>query len=605
MQKELQLSESFTPVSKENWKEIAIRDLKGGDFDRQLVWKTYDGIPVQPFYTQEDLPSALYQAPSAHREWINYVEIRVTDVREANERAKKLLNFNATGLLFDTDNLFSDFDTLLRGIDLQRIHVSFKTDQPAPDLIRHYLCWCEANDISMDSVKGFYECSVLENWTIFGGKPDFDSISEVLRLTDQTPGFKSFVIRSHAFVDSGCNTTQEIAFLLNKVVEFITQLSENGLSPKSILNDMLLHTAIGGDYFFEIAKLRALRTLFKEIATVYGVENPEIQILASSSLWTKTIFDPNVNMLRNTTEAMSAILGGCDALMIQPHDSSFEEPTDFSRRIALNVSNLLREEAYLDKVIDPAAGSYYLENLTVTLINNSLELFKSIEAKGGFVKVFESGEIIRAIEEVRKTREKDMAFRKKVVVGTNKYPNLQPQAGGKKAKFGKAESEIHNPSLLRPQRASDQFDDLRLRTLRHFEETGHLPVVYLACFGNLAMRKARATFSSEFFETAGFHIAGEFTFPNAIEAAKNAALSHADIVVICSSDQDYETSSEEFARTFKSINTDKILVLAGNPSELIPKLQEAGVDAFIHLKTNVVESLREFQERLFETHKIS
>lgn len=597
MQKELNLSELFPSVSKEAWKEKAISDLKGADFDRKLVWNTYDGFQVQPFYTKDDLPGGITYGVSQGRQrsWINYAQMDVKDEKETNEQAKYFLQFDASGLLFKVDQGV-DFGKLLSGIDLNTINISFKSDRPSKGLIEDYFTYCENEGFSMDSLNGFYEADVLESWITGGNEPEFDTLAAICQLTEKAKGFRGLSIQSHAFLNAGGNTTQEVGFLFSKLVEYVTKISEFDISVDKILANTHLHTAIGGDYFFELAKLRAVRLLIPEIYQCFGVNQPDPKILASSSLWSKSLFDPHVNMLRNTTEAMAAVLGGCDALLIQPHDSSYEDPTHFSHRIALNISNLLREESYFDKVHDASSGSYYIENLTANIAEKSLELFKETESKGGFIAAFKSGSIEAAIQSVKDKKEKDLATRKQVIVGTNKYPNLSEKAVHNKEIPGKGTG-------LSPQRASSSFDTLRLTTLKHFEMTGFIPKVYLACFGNHAMRKARATFSSEFFGTAGFQIMGEFAFNTASEAAAGAAASEADIVVMCASDQDYETDAIGFTRAFKDLTPDKLLILAGYPSEMVDTLKEAGVNGFIHLKTNAIETLSEIQQQLFATTK--
>lgn len=606
MEKELELLKTFPVVSKEAWKQQAIADLKGADFDRKLVWRTYEGIPVQPFYTQEDtenkqLPSDVLSFPSTKRAWVNYVEIKVEDVTEANRLARKMVQFDAGGILFDILHPgTTDLGQLLQGLSLETLNISFKTEQPDAGFIKAYFDYCEKQGVAVDKITGFYECDTLEEFITKGSTPDFKAFAEVVEATAKVPGFYGITVKSHAFADSGANVAQEIAYTFNKLVEYLAALTENtSLTAEELLGNVFLNTAIGGDYFFEISKVRAMRLLFQTIAQCYGVQDATVKILSSSGLWSKSIFDPNVNMLRNTTEAMSSVIGGCDALLIQPHDSSFQTPTDFSHRIALNLSNLLKEESYLDKVVDPSAGSYYIENLTQDLSKKSLELFKEVEEAGGFVKAFEAGAITAAIAGSKKQKEGDITSRRKVYVGVNKYPNLKEKTSVKDIEETTAEG-----NLLQPQRATQAFDTLRLTTLNHLEETGYIPKVYLACFGNLAMRKARATFATEFYGIAGFEILGEFVSETLGQAAVEAAKSEGDIVVMCSSDPDYETDAEAFAKLFKQNAPDKHLVLAGWPEGIVETLKEAGVDSFIHLKVNAIDALSDLQKMLFQSSKI-
>jgi methylmalonyl-CoA mutase len=353
--------------------------------------------------------------------------------------------------------------------------------------------------------------------------------------------------------------------------------------------------AIAGDYFFEIAKLRTVRILLKGILKLYNCEVP-VTIFSSNSTWSKSLYDANVNMLRNTTEAMAAVLGGCDALLTYPHDYSYGQPSPFSQRVALNISNLLREESYFDKVVDPSGGSFYIEALTGSLAEHALQLFKELENNQGFIEAFRAGIIQQKIQAVRDKKEKEIALRRRVYVGTNKYPNPSERTTLKEAKTEEKQGELQ---LLHDQRATRSFEELRTKTLKYFDETGFIPKVYLACFGNLAMIKARATFSIEFFASAGFEILGEYFYTDMQNAAQESAASNANIVVICSSDTDYETSAIAFAETFKSLSKDKLLILAGYPESIVEQVQQAGVDSFIHIKSNAIEVLSDFQRKLF------
>ena len=604
MEKQPELLKDFPAVSREQWKAKAIEDLKGADFSK-LIWKTYDGIAIQPFYTREDIQqtdvASHHALGNTGRKWVNYAEIRVEeDMHEANRIARKMLDYDTSGFLFYLTNPDkTDLEILLQGLDPERLHISFKTDHFVVQVIQDYFEYLKKQQVSLKIINGFYESDELENLVTQGTLPAFDTYKNLVRVTLQAPGFYGLAVKSHAFANSGANITQEMAFTLNKVVELTASIADEELPAQVILDEVMLHMAVGADYFFEIAKLRALRILFRSVAECFDVESPSVNILSSSSLWSKTLFDPNVNMLRNTTEAMSAVLGGCDALLIQPHDSSYKQPTDFSRRVAVNISNILKEEAYLNKIVDPAGGSYYLEHLTSQLVKKGLEIFQEVESKGGFIAAFEAGEISRAIQGVRDQKLKDVASRKQIAVGTNKYPNLQETVAYEETANGE------DGHLLNPQRSTRAFNQLRLSTQKHLEETGFVPKVYLACFGNLAMRKARATFAAEFFGTAGFHLMGEFAFQDVSSAAKEAAASEADIVVMCSSDPDYESVAVAFSTLFKAEAPSKLLVLAGYPAALINELKTAGVDEFIHIKTNAVETLSGFQNKLFTQHKIA
>lgn len=599
------LFSDFKAVSKEEWVEKATGDLKGADFNKKLVWQTYDGFQVQPFYVPEDIQhkewvTSLHNHYQHHDgAWLNYAEIAVGNTVKANEIAQECLKFGANGLLFQIKfDASVDFTELLKEIDPTKLAISFHIEKGGQRIIQNYFDYLISQEISVKDICGFAQLDVLENYALTGEEPDFEGLAQLLSFTQNAPDFHGLVIGSHEFVDSGANTSQEMAFLMNKWIEAMHKLEDYGISIPELMREVYFHVSISGDYFFEIAKQRALKLACSSILATYQQEETAFPVLSSSSVWSKTIYDPNVNFLRNTTEAMAAVLGGTHSLLIRPHNSAYEEPTLFSRRIALNVSNLLREESYLDKVVDPAAGSYYLENLTETLFNTSIALFKEIENTGGYMQAFSKGTIQKKIGDVRIAKEKDIASRKQAYVGSNRYPNLKEKVAFIQATD--APSEKDGIPLLVPQRAVKSFEKLRQRTQQQEEATSSIPKVYLALFGNLAMRKARATFSADFFGTAGFELIGEFPFKNVDEAIEASAGSQADIVVICSSDPEYAEHGPKFIQEFKSKAPDKELVLAGYPSDCIEQLKEAGLEHFIHVRSNAIEVLSAFQDKLFD-----
>jgi len=607
MEKSEKLFADFAPTSKENWKAKAIEDLNGADFEKKLVWKTDNGFPVQPFYTSEDVLSegqseAIEKIFSGTgRNWVNYININVADEKSANKQALQATHFGASGFLFHLHQSEKiDFQTLLNKLDPGEYHISFTVDQPSALLVQQYFDYLQEQNIDLSKIRGFVDADILEQWMTEGKKPDFKMLADMLTQTKSAKAFSGLTIKSASIVNAGGSTSQELALMMNKLVDCIDQLHASGLKTDDIVHEVVFNSTISGDYFFEIAKLRALRIMVEQVLGCYGADTDHIEIIATNAYWSKSLYDPYVNMLRNTTEAMSAIIGGCDAVIINPHDSTYKPPNDFSHRIALNVSNLLRHEAYLDKVVDPAAGSYYLENLTRELNEWALSIFRQVEDKGGLIKAFESNYIQKSVAAIRDTKLKEMATRKRVIVGTNKYPNLNEQVPLQDVPV--ASKDIDGLEVLTPMRMGHPFEALRQQTQQIEARSGKVPKVYLAGFGNLAMRKARAGFATEFFGIAGFEIMGEFFFDSAQKAAQSSAESQADIVVICSSDPEYEEHAAAFAGTFKNVAPDKYLVLAGYPAEIVDKLQKEGVDTFIHMKSDAISVLQQFQDKLLPTN---
>ena len=312
-----------------------------------------------------------------------------------------------------------------------------------------------------------------------------------------------------------------------------------------------------------------------------------------TSRWNKTIYDPYVNLLRTQTEAMSAILGGTDSLTVEPFDIVFRNPDEFSERIARNQQLILKEEAYFDKVADPAAGSYYIENLTNLIAENAWKVFLEIEDKGGFLSCLKSGFIQKKLSESGSKKESDIAKRKTSLLGTNQYPNTNEKLSDtvdlNKVFREKAAADLQvEPINLF--RGSQQFDKIRIAV----DKADKRPSVFILPIGNPSISKVRSQFSANFFGCAGYQIIDNPGFKNAKEAISKAIRSKAEIVVICSSDEEYPAFAAEI---FTGLRDKAIIVIAGNPP-CVEKLKSKGIENFIHPKSNLIEKLTEFNDRL-------
>jgi methylmalonyl-CoA mutase len=322
--------------------------------------------------------------------------------------------------------------------------------------------------------------------------------------------------------------------------------------------------------------------------------NVKMDIHCVTSEWNKTVYDPYVNLLRTQTEAMSAILGGTNSLTVEPFDIVFRQPDEFSERIARNQQLILKEEAYFDKVADPGAGSYYIETLTNLIAENAWKLFLEIEEKGGFLACLKTGYIQKKLTDSAEKRVSDVASRKAILLGTNQYPNIREKISEsvdlKKVFNEKAVIGDKNIEPVRRVRGSLRYDELRIAV----DKAARRPVVFLLPIGNPAMRKARSQFSANFFGCAGYEIIDNQGFENTDEAVGKAIESKADIVVICSSDEDYLVFAPDI---FTRLKDKAIIVVAGNPSS-IDELKSKGLENYIHVRSNVVEILNGFNEKL-------
>lgn len=321
---------------------------------------------------------------------------------------------------------------------------------------------------------------------------------------------------------------------------------------------------------------------------------------ALTSTFNQTIYDAHVNLLRSQTEAMSAALAGVDSITVTPFDTPYKTPDEFSERIARNQQLLLKEESHLDKVVDPAGGSYYVETLTVSIAAEAWKLFLDIDAKGGFTACVNSGEVQQAVNASSAKRHQDMARRKEILLGTNQYPNFNEFAAekiertegcSKEGSCGCAKGGDASKALATARMASD-FEALRLAT----EAAANRPKVFMLTIGNLAMRLARAQFSSNFFGCAGYEIIDNIGFDTVEQGIAAALEKKADVVVLCSSDDEYATYAPE---AYKLLDGNAEFVVAGAPA-CTDDLKALGIENFIHVRSNVLETLQQFNSRLLK-----
>ena len=405
------LFNEFNRQSKEDWVKKVQSDLKAESLDG-LIWQSAENIEIQPFYTPEDTKDLGYIKNYQHsfanaddpangpRNWVNYELVEVVDSKSSNKAALDALKTGADGLLFDISNLHAppQLDILLDQVLAEYCHVSFTSRENMVALVRDYIENLTKSGVSPKNINGFYGWDAIAAWTTGGGLEDgyFQELANLFDQTSSFPGFRPLTVSSHAFENSGAGLVQEVAFTLNTAVDYIDRLTSHGIQPEQIFNRIQFSLSVGSDFFMEIAKFRAFRILFHQIARSYGLDGfhpGEIKIHCTSSLWNKTLLDINNNMLRNTTEAMAAVIGGCDSIQLAPHDRSGQNPSPSSRRIARNISNILKDEAYLDKTVDPAAGSYYLENLTDGFAKAAWAVFREVEKDGGFIRSFKENKI--------------------------------------------------------------------------------------------------------------------------------------------------------------------------------------------------------------------
>lgn len=589
------LFSDFKPVTKPEWIEKVNIDLKGADFDRKLVWKNLSKINIQPFYLNDENQVFLKNTGENSQSLVNYRHIFADNAETANKLALKAIEEGNTGLLFDVDEK-TTVAKLLKDIKLNEVTVSFNLKANAVDFAKEFINYAKKNKIATLNLKGYFDTGLISNYITTGTlKGDqFYINAELVKLTADYPNFKAITISGSEYLDAGANQVQEIAYTLNSLAFVVEKLVEKGLEIQSIFDNLNFRLAIGAEYFIEMGKFRAFNHLLAEIGNKYGVTELSHTLNAKTSIWNKSVTDANTNLLRATTEAMAAILGNVDGILIDAYDAAFKDPSDFSSRIAGNITTILKEESYFGKVENPVDGSYYIEEVSAKLAEKALELFKFIEENNCFYRAFEDEIIQGQIAEIRQEKIKLLSQRRLVMVGVNKYPNLMEEVS---SSVLAAVQVAETTKVLKPRRATLEIEAIRKKTEKFVENTGVRPVVELASFGNLTMRKARAAFAYDFLGVSGFEILPEKSYEVAKEAAKTSAKSNAHVVVICSSDKDYDEHAVDFVKTFRAINSDKVLLLAGNPPN-IDELTEAGLDGCLHLKSDIITTISSVQDKI-------
>jgi len=612
----------FPPVSTQEWEQRIHEDLKGADYDKKLVWKTIEGFAVKPYYRSEDIEKlefvktlpAEFPYVRGNQTCCNYWEIRqdiLVDeigVEAANKKALDILMKGVTSIGFVTENTEmspDDFSKLLNGIVLTAVEINFVSIGAAWAMLKLLTAEVKKQNLDATKIHGSVSLDPFGNLTISGNFCDtadkcYDTCHDaILFAKENLPNFKVLGINAHFFHNCGASAVQELGFALSVANEYLTILTNKNISIDVLAPRIKFNFAVGSSYFIEIAKLRAARLLWSKIVEQYKPTDltvAKMNIHCTTSLWNKTACDAHVNMLRSTTEAMSAIIGGTDSLQVDAFDKSFRTANDFSERIARNQQIILKEESYLDKVVDPSAGSYYIENLTNSIAEHAWKLFLEVENKQGYYKAFEDGFIQSQIEATANTRNMNIATRRDVILGTNQFPS----AGEKITNFFetnytpfiKGLSELPPVGRpLKPYRGAMAFEELRLKT----ESQPKTPKVFLLIFGNLAMRKARAMFATNFFGCAGFEVIENAGFKTIDDGINAAIASKAEIVVLCSSDDEYATT---VPTAIEALKDKAIVVLAGYPTALVEQFKTLGLKYFVHVKSNVLETLQDFQKEL-------
>ena len=610
------LFSDFPGVSTEAWMEKITADLKGADFEKKLVWKTNEGFKVKPFYRQEDLeglktteglPGQFPYVRGTKKDdntWYVRQEIKVECAKEANAKALDILNkgVDSLGFSLKKKDLCPEYiETLLEGICAECVELNFSTCQGATVLLANLLVeYFTKKGYNLANLKGSVNYDPMGKM-LSKGKDVSNYIAtakELVEVMAALPKYRCISVNAIELNNAGSYIAQELGYALAWGNEYLNALIEAGVSVDDAAKKIKFNFGISSNYFLEIAKFRAARMLWANIVKEYAPAcdcSCKMLAHAETSTFNLTLFDAHVNMLRTQTEAMSAALAGVNSITVSPFDKAYQTPDDFSERIARNQQLLLKEECHFDKVVDPAAGSYFIENLTVSIAQQAWNLFLQVEEEGGMMEAIKAGKVQEAVNASNKARHEAVAKRREILLGTNQYPNFTEMANGK-APLGcqcccGGDHECEKPiATLSKDRAANEFEALRLQT----ENSGRRPKAFMLTIGNLAMRQARAQFSCNFLACAGYEVIDNLGFATVEEGVEAAMKANADIVVLCSSDDEY---AEHAVPAFQALNGRAMFIVAGAPA-CMEDLKAAGIENFIHVRCNVLETLKEYNAKL-------
>ena len=487
-EKKEKLFDQFPPISTAEWKAKVEADLKGAPFDKKLVWRTNEGFNVQPMYRLEDIEDfkttnslpgeyPYVRGTRTDNDWLTRQEIIAETPAEANEKALDVLTKGITSLGFHIDEPTAEtIEATLNGIDLAKVEINFTCCiKKALPLAKALVEYIESKGCA-DTFKGSIDFNPfrkpLRKGVAFDAATLTEMACELLDAVKGVKGLRVLSVNSDMLSNAGAYIYQELGYALAWGAQWMTLLTDAGRSADEVAGRIKFNMGVSSNFFMELSKFRAARMLWAQIVKQYGASEEAAKMVAHAitSRFNQTLYDAHVNLLRSQTEAMSAALAGVDSITVTPFDVPYKTPDEFSERIARNQQFLLKEESHLDKVIDPAGGSYYVETLTVAISKEAWKLFLEVEENGGFLACCNDDNIQKAIRESAEKRHTDVARRKEILLGTNQYPNINEMAADKivdlkgslSCSCGGHSDACETPAGLPTKLAASDFDALRL-----------------------------------------------------------------------------------------------------------------------------------------------
>lgn len=695
--------DEFTPPTWDEWVEACNALLKGKPFDKVMYTKNYEGITFKPIYTRKDtdeiLPTDDYPGMGdflrgstvngyIHEPWGIAQSCDETMPAENNELLKHEIDKGSTvyNIKFDTATLNAvdvadaekpgdegvnvttadDMNVLLNGLDFEKYPVMMYTGATAVNLLGLTSAVLKAQGKDVKCLRGVIGADPIGELIRKGSSKAsldalYDDMAESIKWAKaNAPELRTVFVRSEVFTDGGAEAVQEVAYTFAEAVEYIRQMLKRGVSLKDAASSLYFCFNQGANFFMEIAKLRALRQVWAAIMEAFGAEEADrsIMVHGRSSRFTKTVIDPYVNMLRNTTQTFSSVVGGVNTYENAPFDEMIRKGDEFSRRIARNLHVMLQEEFGMLRPIDAAGGSWAVESLTKEIAEKIWAEFQKVEGMGGITAALKEGYPQKTIAAVLEQRFKNLDYRKDRAVGVNMYPNMTEEpldprpedteklkklrvaaveafrgdidteylkeklagvdtvekaedafaAGATVAEVAAARGAAAGDVTVEPiavHHWTERYEALRFDTERYIKETGKNIEVFLANMGPIPQHKARADFSTSFLQVGEFNVHLNDGFQDgedgtAIEkCVKAAAAEHYDVAVICSTDATYPEIVPALAPELKKVLPEgATLFLAGAaPKDLEEQYRAAGVDDFISVSANCYEILRMLQKK--------
>ena len=698
----------FSPVGYEDWKKLVQSELKDAPFDKKMFTATYEGIQLRPIYRREDaatlahvnsLPGFAPFVRGAHaagyvkEPWKVSQEIAYSNPADFNNAARNSISrgLNALNMVLDqaTRNghdpdwaapeqvgfgglsiaTLDDLSRALDGIDLEKTFLLVRSGASAMPFAALLVALARKRKKTPTALRGCVEMDPLAVLAHEGKLPQSmdGAYREMASFTrwaaERAPHLQTICVHSRAWHEAGANAVQELAFTLATALEYFRAMDQRELGVDVVAPRTRFAITVGVNFFMEIAKLRALRMLWSRLVSALGgnENSQKLTLHVRTSQWNKTVYDPYNNMLRTTVEAFAGVLGGCDSMQVGAFDEVLRRPDDFSQRIARNTQLVLQKECHLDHVIDPAGGSWFVENLTAELANRAWALFQEVEKLGGMEAALRAGFPQKTVAATAGEKLKAVTRRRDSIVGVNQYanPKEQPlerplvdakafhkhrvqQVASYRTSLEEEESEVVlqklakvvnskgtelfeacvdavlagatlgeitravriSDSICPPvtpvciTRAAAPIEKLRAAMDRYVARTQERPQAFLCNMGSLKEHKARADFSRGFLGVGGYDVLSPEGFKTPEAAAEAFAKSKARIAVFCSTDDNYPTLVPALIKALREKRADAIIILAGYPQDHIEAFKQAGVDDFIHIRADALETLSKLHSKL-------